>query len=151
MRPTILTRVVAQLVYVPAFVVALAMLVKGYAEVGDGFAAGVVVALAVLLQALAMGHDEVTHALRLHHATRLAIAGLGIAVTVALVPLAFGRTILQHAPGPGEEVATVGTLELITAVAFDLGIFLLVVGAVVALIETQASLQEETGTEEDAV
>lgn len=148
MTPTVLTRVVAQLVYVPALVVALAIFVRGYADVGDGFAAGVVVALAVLLQALAFGHAPVARALRLHHATRVAISGLAIAVAVALAPLLAGRTILEHVPGKGAEVTKVGTLELISAVAFDLGIFLLVVGSVVALIETQAALQDTMSEEE---
>jgi multicomponent Na+:H+ antiporter subunit B len=43
-------------------------------------------------------------------------------------------------PGPGEDVITIGTLELITAVAFDLGLFVLVTASLVVLIHNLARL-----------
>jgi multicomponent Na+:H+ antiporter subunit C len=65
---TTLTRMVARGLLAPILVVAAAILVKGYADVGDGFAAGVVAALGVLLQILAFGREEVAAALPLRHA-----------------------------------------------------------------------------------
>ena len=56
---TVLTRMVARLLLAPVLVVAAAVLVKGYADVGDGFAAGVIAALGVLLQYLAFGRAAV--------------------------------------------------------------------------------------------
>ena len=44
------TRVVARMLLAPILVVALAILVKGFVDVGDGFSAGVVAALGILLQ-----------------------------------------------------------------------------------------------------
>jgi multisubunit Na+/H+ antiporter MnhB subunit len=120
-------------------VVALDVLVKGYDDVGDGFAAGIVAALGVLLQYVVFGRDAVARMLPVHRARTLAFVGLGVAVLVALAPLARGDALLEHAPAPGAEVTTIGTVELITAVAFDIGVFLLVVGAAVAIIDAIAA------------
>lgn len=138
MTPTLLTRLVARLLLAPVLVVAVAVLVQGYVAPGDGFSAGVIAALGVLLQYLAFGREAVAAALPVHRARALALLGLLGAVAVALVPLAFGNAILTHAPAPGAEVVTVGTLELITAVAFDVAICALVLGGCVAIIDALA-------------
>ena len=132
MTTTVLTRAVARLLLTPVVMVALAVLVKGYVDVGDGFAAGLIAALGVLLQYVAFGRGAVERALPGRHAPRLAVAGLLVALAVAFVPALRGDAPLEHVPGPGAEVATVGTIELITAVLFDVGVFMLVVGVCVA-------------------
>ncbi len=139
MIPTELTRVISRMLLAPVLVVAFAVLVKGYVDVGDGFAAGIIAALGVLLQYVAFGRDAVAAILPVDRAPALAFTGLGVAVAVALAPLATGRTLLEHLPPPGSEVTTFGTVELITAVAFDVGVFLLVVGAAVAIIDAIAA------------
>jgi multicomponent Na+:H+ antiporter subunit B len=131
---TVLTRAVARLLLAPVLVVAAAVLVKGYADVCDGFAAGVIAALGVLLQYLAFGRAAVERALPVRRAAQLAIGGLLLALTVAFVPALAGRAPLQHAPLPGEDVIKVGSLELIGAVVFDVGVFALVLGMAVATI-----------------
>ena len=135
---SVLTRAVARLLLAPVVVVAAAVLVKGYADVGDGFAAGVITALGVLLQVVALGRAAVADALPLHRAPLLAAGGLLLALAVAFVPVLLGGAILEHAPAPGVEPIHVGTLELITAVAFDVGIFGLVLGSAVAIIDALA-------------
>jgi multicomponent Na+:H+ antiporter subunit B len=129
-----LTRLVARLLLVPILMVAAAVLVKGYADVGDGFAAGVIAALGVLLQYIAFGRAAVERQLPVRWAPQLAVAGLLLALAVAFVPVVVGQAPLQHAPGPGDDVIRLGTLELITAVAFDVGVFALVLGMAIATI-----------------
>ena len=51
-----------------------------------------------------------------------------------------GDPPFTHYPGPGEDVITIGTLEIITAVAFDIGLFMLVTGALVTLVHHLARL-----------
>ena len=136
---SVLTQMVARALLAPIFVVAAAILVKGYVDVGDGFAAGIVAALGVLLQYLAFGQRAVTAALPVHRAAQVAMAGLAVAVTVLVTPFLAGGSVLEHWPPPGEEPIYVGSLELITAVAFDLGVFLLVFGAAVAIIDAIAA------------
>lgn len=150
---TILTQTLARLLFAPVCLIALAVLVKGYAEVGDGFSAGVIVALGILLQYLAYGRAETEAMLPIRMLPGLTFVGLLIALGVAMLPLLMGDPLLTHMPGADEDVATIGTLELITAVAYDIGIFVLVVGAVVGIIHTIALLAEEQdddGEEEDA-
>lgn len=140
---SVLTRMVARGLLAPTLVVATAILVKGYADVGDGFAAGVVAALGILLQFLAFGRDEVAAALPIHRAPAVALAGLAIGVVVLTMPMLLGGAPLEHWPPPGQEPIHIGSLELISAVAFDVGVFLLVVGSAVAIIDALAASAEE--------
>jgi multisubunit Na+/H+ antiporter MnhB subunit len=140
---TIVTRVISRLLLPPVLVIAVAVLVKGYADVGDGFSAGVIAALGVLLQYLAFGHEEVERLLPIRYVPSLAFVGLLGALAVAAFPLLRGDPLLTHLPAPGAEVVEIGTLELITAVAFDLAIFLLVLGAAVGIIHNLAKAGEE--------
>jgi len=132
---SVLTRMVARALLAPTLVVAAAVLVKGYADVGDGFAAGIIAALGVLLQYLAFGRAAVAAALPVSWAPATALAGLAIAVAVFAVPLAFGGAPFEHWPPAGQEPVHLGSLELITAVIFDVGVLLLVLGAAVTIID----------------
>jgi multisubunit Na+/H+ antiporter MnhB subunit len=128
------TRAIARLLYLPTLLVAAAILVKGFVETGDGFSAGVVGALGVLLRYLAFGHDEAKRLLPVRYATAVAFSGLLVALSVAAAPLFFGEAVLTHRPPPGSEPVHLGTLELMTAVLFDFGVFLLVFGFAVGVV-----------------
>lgn len=141
---SVLTRAVAALMLAPTLVIAAAILVKGYAEVGDGFSAGVIAAVGILLQYLAFGRAEAERALPLRLLPQAAFGGLLAALALALWPLLRGDPILTQLPAPGAEVVKLGTLELITAVAFDVAVFVLVLGAVVGIIHAIALAAEET-------
>lgn len=135
---TELTRTAARLLLAPAFVIALAVLVKGYSDVGDGFTAGVIASLGILVQYLAFGRGEVERLLPVRLAAPCAVAGLMLALVVTFAPVLRGDAPLTHVPGPDEDVVQLGTLELVSAVAFDVGVFLLVLGAVVGVVRTIA-------------
>lgn len=125
---SIMTQVVARLLLAPTLITALAIIVKGYAQPGDGFSAGVVAALGILMQYLAFGREETERMLPVRGIGKLSFIGMLLALTVAVVPLFMGDAVFTHYPAPGADVIYVGTIELITAVAFDVGIFLLVLG-----------------------
>lgn len=128
----------------PALMVAAAMIVRGYTDVGDGFSAGVIVALAVALRYVALGVDEAERTLPiLRRAPAAAVAGLLIALASGFFSLARGDPPFTHEPGPGAHPIKFGTLELITAVLFDIGVLLLVTGALVTLVHQLARLTEE--------
>ena len=135
---TILTQTVARLLVAPTFAVAAAILVKGYADVGDGFAAGVVAALGVLLLFASIGAKETHRILPVRRAFTVAMAGLLLALVVGFAPLLAGDPPFTHYPAPEAPVVRVGTLELITAVAFDVGVFGLVLGVVVGALDYAA-------------
>jgi multisubunit Na+/H+ antiporter MnhB subunit len=135
---TLLTRDVARLLLAPTVIVALAILVKGYAQAGDGFAAGMIAGLGVALQYVTGDASRIESRLPVRWAAAAAVGGLAFALLVAASALVRGEPLLTHAPAPGAEVVHLGTLELITAMLFDVGIFLLVLGTVVGAVRAAA-------------
>ena len=132
---TVMTQTVARLLLVPTWMVAAATLVKGYADTGDGFSAGVIAALGVLLQYVAFGHEAVERRLPVHYGPTVAIAGLLLALAVALSPAAVGKPIMTFWPAAGGTAHHLGSLELIGAVLFDIGVFMIVLGFCVGAID----------------
>jgi multicomponent Na+:H+ antiporter subunit B len=146
-RPYVVAQVVARLLWGPSVMVAISLIVKGYTDVGDGFAAGVVVALAIALFYVALGGSAAELALPLlRYAPQLMITGLLLCIGTGFFPLVAGEPIFSHLPGPGAHVVTVGSLELFTPLLFDLGLFLLVVGVLTVLLHQLVGL---TGMAED--
>lgn len=140
---SVLVELLARLLALPILVLAAALLVKGYADVGDGFSAGLLAALGVLLQYVAFGRREVRRALPVDRAPAIAFAGLVLAVAIAFAPALWGDSPVTHYPGPGSEVTRLGTLELLTGVALDVGIFVFVLGLGVTAIELVAGAGPE--------
>lgn len=132
---TILTRTVARFLLLPTLMVAAATLVKGYSAPGDGFSAGVIAATGILLQYLAFGRRAVRHIVPASLVQTAVVAGLLLALAVAFGPLLRGQLPLTHVPGPGDPVISIGTLELHTAVLFDVAVFFLVFGFVVGVLD----------------
>ena len=132
------TRGIARLLYLPTFMIAAAVLVKGFVQTGDGFSAGVIAALGVVLRYMAFGHEDTKGLSLARHAVAVSFAGLLVALGVAAAPLFFGEAVLTHYPRPGTEPVHLGTLEVMTAVLFDFGIFLLVFGFAVGLVSSFA-------------
>ena len=135
--------VVAPRLLGPAVMVAAAIIVKGYTDVGDGFSAGVIVALAISLRYITFGPKRAELSLPiLRHAPAVAAGGLLLALAVGFFPVLTGDPPFTHWPAPRAEVIKFGTLELISAVAFDIGVFLLVCGALVTLVHQLSRLVE---------
>jgi multicomponent Na+:H+ antiporter subunit A len=141
----VVTQGVARLLYLPTLLVGAALLVKGFVETGDGFSAGVVCALGVLLRYLAFGYEETGRFPPVRYATAIALSGLLLALGVAAASLLFGDAPLTQYPAPGTEPVHLGTLELMTAVLFDFGVFLLVFGSVVGVVSRFARAGEYAG------
>ena len=140
---SVVFEVVAPRLLGPAVMVAAAIIVKGYSDVGDGFSAGVIVGLAIALRYIALGADRAERGLAvLRHAAPAAAAGLLLALAIGFSPILHGDPPFTHLPAPGADVVRIGTLELVTAVAFDVGVFLLVTGALAVLIHELAHLLE---------
>lgn len=149
---SVMTRLVARFLLLPTLVTAAAILVKGYVEPGDGFSAGVVVSLGIIMQYLAFGRKQAERLLPLRGIGYGAFAGLLLTLVVAARPLFVGEPVMTHWPPPGASVIHFGTLEIITAVAFDVGIFLLVVGygtGAISLLARLIDRIERRGEEEE--
>ncbi|MBC7133587.1 MAG: monovalent cation/H+ antiporter subunit A [Roseovarius sp.] len=139
-----LMMVVATRVMMPiALMVGVYIFLRGHNEPGGGFIAGLVVAIAFLMQYMASGYAWAEARQRVtYHAT------IGVGVLVATVTgvgawLA-GRPFLTsdfgylHFP-PIEE------FEWATAIAFDVGVFLTVLGAVMLALQSLSSMARRAG------
>jgi multisubunit Na+/H+ antiporter MnhB subunit len=142
---TVLTTTLARLLLAPILVLAVAVLVKGYVDTGDGFSAGAIAAIGILLQYLALGRAEVMRRLPVRRLPALTFAGLLAALALALAPLLQDEPVLKHVPPARAHVTKVGTLELTTAVALDVAIFILVLGAAVGILDAVARRAEDPG------
>jgi len=124
--------VVRGLVYI-AFVVSIYLLMAGHNDPGGGFVGGLVAGAAVALRYLAGGLDEVRRMVRLKP---WSILGLGvlIAAVTATVPLLFGEPVLQNAAWH-LDLPLIGEVSLTSALFFDAGVYLVVVGLVFMVFE----------------
>lgn len=132
---TFFTQMIARLLLVPTLVIAAAVLVKGYTETGDGFSAGVIAAFGVVMQYVAFGYRDIEQFLPVRFAPFMAGAGLLLALGLVFMPVFGGEPIVTHIPRPNNRVIELGSLELHTAVLFDIGVFLLVVGFTISVID----------------
>lgn len=108
-----------------------ALLAKGYTTIGDGFTAGAVAGLGAAVQYLAVPYDQARRRVGAAWATLMIPSGLLTALGLLLLPSLWGVAPVSHFPGPGEHVVTLGILELHSALIFDLGVAVVVYGALV--------------------
>ena len=117
----------------------LYMLLRGHNEPGGGFIGGLIAAIGFALYATAHGTDAARRALRLDPAT-IAMAGLGIGLLAGLMAALDGEALFTGQWWfVGGDEASKG-LPLSTVLLFDIGVYLVVVGAVLTLVLT---LEEE--------
>ncbi|MEW9856623.1 monovalent cation/H+ antiporter subunit A [Novosphingobium sp. M1R2S20] len=112
----------------PAFVAfSLYLLIRGHDLPGGGFAAGITMAIALVLQYMAAGTRSVEERLRVKP---LSWMGAGLLLTLftglgaTLFDSPFLTTWFRYA-----DVPLIGKVPLASALLFDLGVFLLVIGA----------------------
>ena len=117
----------------------LYMLLRGHNEPGGGFIGGLIAAIGFALYATAHGTAAARRALRLDPAT-IAMAGLGIGLLAGLIAALDGEALFtgQWWFVGGDETSK--GLPLSTVLLFDIGVYLVVVGAVLTLVLT---LEEE--------
>lgn len=119
-------------------VLSLFLLWRGHNEPGGGFIGSLVAATAFALYAIAFGAAEVRRALRIDPRL-IGASGLAVAVVAGLLGSFAGRPFLtglwNKVPLNGG-----GYLPLGSPLLFDVGVYLVVVGAVLTLI---LALEEE--------
>ncbi|HVL64020.1 MAG TPA: MnhB domain-containing protein [Actinomycetota bacterium] len=128
-------------------VVAVYLLLRGHDAPGGGFIGGLVAGAAVVLQFLSHGVARMRGLLPMTAGTMLG-TGILIACVSGLLPLFFGGEFLEGAVWKAE-VPVLGTLKATLSLVFDVGVFLVVVGTVVALVRYLGE-EPEAGGEGEA-
>ena len=127
-HPLILV-VVARLLLPLSLAVGVYIFLRGHNEPGGGFIAGLVVAIALIIQYIASGYVWASERRRFDPHAMIG-AGVGIAGLAGVAPWAFGQPFLKSTFGY-VTWPVVGKFELASAMVFDLGVFLTVVGVVI--------------------
>jgi multicomponent Na+:H+ antiporter subunit B len=137
---TVIARTVVRAAVPLILVTAVAALVQGHNRPGGGFIAGVLVAAALTLVYVVYGVDRLERLLDVDPATFRATfaAGLALAFGSGLVPLFLrgptGRGAFLQQAVAFVHLPVAGEAEIASAFAFDLGVFLVVVGALLTAV-----------------
>ncbi|MDO9500050.1 monovalent cation/H+ antiporter subunit A [Falsiroseomonas sp.] len=126
--PFTLTR----LLFPVMLVVAVFLLLRGHDLAGGGFAAGMVVAIAIILQYMIGGTDWTEDRLRLRPPLWLG-GGLLISAGTGLGAWLFGRPFMTSYFAYAE-LPLIGQVPTASALIFDIGVFMLVVGATLLML-----------------
>jgi multicomponent K+:H+ antiporter subunit A len=129
-----------------ALLVSVFIFLRGHNLPGGGFIAGLVTAVALILQYVASGVQWTQSRLPLNYQ---GMAGLGVMIAglTGLGSWLFDRPFLTSAFGHFH-IPLVGEIELATAMLFDLGVYLTVVGATLLILANLGKLTQEKAVEE---
>jgi multicomponent Na+:H+ antiporter subunit A len=145
---SILLEVVVRLGFHAAIMVSLYLLFSGHNIPGGGFSGGLVAGLALAARYLAGGRYELGEAAPVDAGWVLG-GGLALACTTGVLGLALGGDVLQT------EIFTFwlpvfGDVKLVTALFFDIGVYLVVVGLMLDVLRSLGAEIDRQGEEEDA-
>ncbi|MGH7578455.1 MAG: monovalent cation/H+ antiporter subunit A [Longimicrobiales bacterium] len=144
--PVILTQVTRALMPL-LLLLAIYLYLRGHMLPGGGFVAGLMAAVAIIIQYVASGERWVSERLRVAFEPWIAY-GLMIAALTGVGAWVFGYPFLKswfdhfHLPWLGD-------IELASAMAFDLGVFVTVVASVLLVLRRLGTLESQEGVPVD--
>jgi multisubunit Na+/H+ antiporter MnhB subunit len=109
------------------------LLFAGHNQPGGGFVGGLLAGSAIALRYVAGGIDEVRGLSRFRPWTVLG-AGLLLAAVTATIPLLAGESVLEVG-FVSLDLAVIGTVNVSSALVFDTGVYIAVVGMVLMVFE----------------
>jgi multicomponent K+:H+ antiporter subunit A len=141
----LMLRVGAAVVLPLALVFTLYIFMRGHNLPGGGFIAGLITAVALVLQFMASGQSRTEASLRAHGGQRFVRwigSGLGIAGLTGIGAFLWSRPFLTSAHGH-PHVPLLGELPLASAALFDLGVYATVVGATLLTVSVLGNASRE--------
>jgi multicomponent Na+:H+ antiporter subunit B len=127
MTPSLILRTATRLLVPLMLLFSIYLLVQGHNAPGGGFSGGLVAAGAFALYAVAFGAQQAADSLPMSPLVMIAL-GLGFALFSGLLSVLAGFVFLEGM------WLIVGGLHLGTPLIFDIGVYLLVAGAVLAIV-----------------
>lgn len=131
-RPEIFFRTLATPVVFALVAIGFHFFLRGHNAPGGGFIAGLIVAAAALLGRMARDLRLLTI-----RSETLVPLGLLLALATGIAPMLVGEPFLRSAHGHSE-VPLLGEVEWASAALFDAGVFLVVVGVTITIIDLLA-------------
>jgi len=131
---SLVLEVATRLIFPVMMVLSAYFFFAGHNTPGGGFAGGLMAGLALVLRYLAGGRYELGETLPLD-AGKILGAGLTLAAGTAAASLLVGAPALSSALIE-IEVPVLGTVKFVTALFFDLGVYLIVVGLVLDVLRS---------------
>jgi multicomponent K+:H+ antiporter subunit A len=133
---TTITRPMMALILVVAFYIFM----RGHNWPGGGFIAGLVASVALIIQYVASGKAWTNERLTVNFA-RMGALGVIIAVCTGLAAFLFEKPFLKSGYMYTPEIPVIGKIPLSSAMSFDLGVFMVVVGALLIIIKRLSEYQ----------
>lgn len=137
--PMIIT-VLSRLFFPLALLVSTFIFLRGHNQPGGGFIAGLITSIALILQYVCSGTEWVRQRWPVDYG-RMSVIGVLLAVATGIGSFLFGypflTTTFTHVHWP-----LVGEFELASAMAFDLGVYITVVGATLLMLSQLGNLAQ---------
>jgi multicomponent Na+:H+ antiporter subunit A len=131
---SLILEVATRLIFPLIMVLSAYFFFAGHNTPGGGFAGGLTAGLALVLRYLAGGRYELGETLPLD-AGKILGAGLSLSAGTAIASLLVGAPVLSSALIE-IDVPVLGTVKFVTALFFDLGVYLIVVGLVLDVLRS---------------
>lgn len=133
-RRSVVFEVATRLVFHTMLIFSLYFLFAGHNQPGGGFAGGLMAGAALIVRYLAAGRYELGEAIRVT-AGQLLGSGLIISLVAGILPVFFGGSVLQTVVFDFE-MPVFGAVHLATALLFDIGVYVLVLGLVLDVLRS---------------
>ncbi|MGY1738329.1 Na+/H+ antiporter subunit A [Geodermatophilus sp. SYSU D00684] len=148
-RRSVVLEVVVRMLFHTVLVFSLYLLFAGHNAPGGGFAGGLVAGLALVLRYLAGGRYELGEAAPLDPG-RLLGAGLLLAGGTGVAALVLGGQVLESTYWEWT-LPVLGDVKLVSALFFDVGVYLVVVGLVLDVLRSLGAELDRQEDEDDPV
>lgn len=133
MKPNdVILHTVTKLASVIIFAFSIHLFMAGHHQPGGGFIGGLTTAAGIILMFLAFDTETIKKHLPIDY-KKMAALGVLISVLTGVGGLIFGESFLEQTFGY-IDIPIFGTTELATAVLFDVGVALAVIGTSVSII-----------------
>jgi len=148
-RRSVIFEIATRLLFHTMVVFALFLLFSGHNAPGGGFAAGLVIGIALAVRYLAGGRYELGEAAPVHPGLLLG-TGLFLSAGVGLFALVFGGAVLESRILE-TTLPVLGDVKLVTSFFFDVGVLLVVLGLVLDILRSLGAEidRHQDGTADD--
>jgi multicomponent Na+:H+ antiporter subunit B len=141
-QPTVIARTVTRAVFPLILLTAIALTLQGHNHPGGGFIGGVLTAIGIALVYIIYGADALTRLLFqaeepstvIRTYVQLLTVSLALAAGSGIAAIALGAAFLSQVVVFIPHVPIYGTIELPSALVFDLGVYLVVVGTLLTIL-----------------